>query len=58
MRLSTLLIFVVVLVVAFYVANLIPDATLKKVVWAVLVVAALFWIIRNLQALLHCCVAA
>jgi hypothetical protein len=55
MELTTLLIFVVVIGAAFYIVRLIPDATIQKVLSAVVVIAALFWIIRNLHALLHCC---
>ena len=55
MPLTSLLIFVVILVAAFYLVRFIPDATLQTIVKVIIVVGAVLWIIRNLQGLLHCC---
>lgn len=55
MALTTLLVFVIVICAVLYVVRFIPDPTIQKVVWVVVVVGALLWIVRNLEGLLHCC---
>jgi len=55
MSIVTLLVFVVVLIAVFYLLRYIPDATLQTVAKIIVVIGALIWLIRNMQALLHCC---
>jgi uncharacterized membrane protein YdjX (TVP38/TMEM64 family) len=55
MSIVTLLVFVVVLIAVFYLIRFIPEPTLQTVAKVIVVIGALIWLIRNMQALLHCC---
>lgn len=50
--LVTFLIFAIVVVVLYYVAGEIPDATLQKVAKLIVVVGALLWLIAHIRSLL------
>lgn len=51
--LISLLIVVLVLVAAWYITGLIPDATIQKVARVIIVVIALLWLIRNVRPIIH-----
>lgn len=55
MALQTLVVAILVIGLLFYLVRLIPDATLQRAAYIVLVVGAVLWLIRNLNALLNCC---
>jgi flagellar biosynthesis protein FliQ len=53
MPITTLLIFVVVVVAALYCVRYIPDATLQGVAKLIIVVGALIWLVVHMHELLH-----
>ena len=53
MTVVTLLVFVNLIALAYYLVGLIPDAMLQKVLRIVIVVGAVLWILTHLQGLLH-----
>jgi len=53
MSIVTLLVFVIVIALAYYLTGLIPDALLQKIVRVIIVVGAVLWILTNIQGLLH-----
>lgn len=55
MALKQLIIAILAAVVGFFVIRLLPDQTLRRIGWGLLVVVALVWVIRNIDAILHCC---
>ena len=53
MTIVTLLVFVILIALAYYLVGLIPDPMLQKVLRIVIVVGAVLWILTHLQGLLH-----
>ena len=55
MALQTLIVAILIIALLFWLIRLIPDALLQKISYVLLVVIAVLWVIRNLNAILHCC---